>query len=50
MIMNSELKDILTDILELIERLARGYDEEDVITELKKVWRKIGNLENEEVE
>ena len=44
--MNSELKEILTDILDLIERLARGYDEEDIITVLNKTWRKIGELED----
>ena len=43
--MNNELKDILTDILDFIERLTRGYSEEDIITDLSKTYRKINELE-----
>ena len=43
--MSKELKDILTDILEIIERLARGYDKEDIINYLNKTYIKINSVE-----
>lgn len=43
--MNKEVIDILTDILELIERLARGYDENDIIDYLKNTYKKLNNIE-----
>lgn len=43
--MNEELKGILTDILDLIERLARGYSEDDIIYDIKNIYKRINNLE-----
>ena len=43
--MTKELKTILTDILEMIERLARGYDENDIINYLNKTYRKLYEME-----
>ena len=40
----NDLKDILTDILDLIERLARGYDEQDIIDDVHQTFIRINNL------